>query len=116
MTVLLESHEVLAFLVVLCAIIFSWNAAGRRVVNAVVALQFLLGIVIAAVMGSQHQEIPPMIWTHFTLALAILASYGLAMRFGKQAGGATRALAFSVLGVVLVLLNVYFGFRMAGMV
>ena len=115
MNVLLEIHQVVAFLAVLCAIIFSWNANGRRVVNAVVALQLLLGLAVAGVMGAQHLGQPPMLWLHILIAIAVLAAYGLAMRFGKQAGGASRALAFSILGLVLVVANVYLGLRLAGM-
>jgi len=115
MSILTEIHQVVAFLAVLCAIIFSWNPNGRRVVSAVVALQFLLGLAVAGVMGAQHLAPPPSLWEHLALAVAILACYGLAMRFGKQAGGAVRALAFSVAGLLLVLLNVYLGLHMAGM-
>ncbi len=115
MSTLLEIHEVVAFLAALCAIIFSWNVMGRRVVNAVVALQFLLGLAVAAVMGAQHLAMPALLWLHVLLGLAILAAYGLAMRFGKRAGGASSTLALSVAGLALVLVNIYLGLHMAGM-
>lgn len=115
MNVLIEIHEVVAFLALLCAIIFSWTATGRRVVNAVVALQFLLGIALAAVMGANHAELPPLIWVHMLVAIAILGCYGMAMRFGKRAGGASLALVLSIAGLVLVALNVWLGLHFAGM-
>ncbi len=115
MSILQETHQVVAFLALLCAIIFSWNPTGRRVVNAVVGLQFLLGIAVAAVMGAQHEALPPIVWSHLLIAAAALAAYGLALRFGKRAGGAQRALLCSVLGLALVALNVYLGLHMAGM-
>jgi hypothetical protein len=114
MKVLLEVHLVVAFLLALSALIFSWNAAGRRVVNAVAALQFIVGIAVAGMMGAAHQPLPPQIWIHIVVGVLILACYGLAMRFSKRAGGSTRALGFSVAGLVLVLWNIYLGWQMAG--
>lgn len=114
MKVVLEIHLVVAFLLALCAIIFSWNVQGRRVVNAVAALQFLVGIVAAGMLGASHVPLPPQIWLHILAAVLILACYGLAMRFGKRAGGSSTALAFSVAGLLLVLYNIYLGWQMAG--
>jgi hypothetical protein len=87
MSVVLEIHLVLAFLVALCAVVFSWTPNGRRVVNAVVALQFVVGLVVAAVMGARHMTIPPAVWLHLLIALGVLACYGMAVRAGKRAGG-----------------------------
>jgi hypothetical protein len=109
----LTIHLVLAFLAALCAIVFSWTANGRRVVNAVVALQFLVGLVLAAIMGASHQTIPPQVWLHLLVGVLILASYGMAMRFGKRAGGATLALVFSLVGIALIVLNIVLGWRIA---
>ena len=115
MNVILEIHLVLAFLAALCAVVFSWNASGRRVVNAVVALQFIMGLVVAGVMGANHMMLPPSLWLHSLVALAVLAAYGLAMGAGKRAGGARRAMIFSIVGLVLILLNIYLGMHMVGM-
>jgi hypothetical protein len=115
MSILQETHEIVAFLALLCALVFSWNATGRRVANAVVGLQFLLGIVLAAMMGAQHAELPPLVWLHLVIGAAALAAYGVAMRAGKRAGGSQRALTLSVVAVLLVALNVYLGLHMAGM-
>lgn len=113
MSVVLEIHLVLAFLVALCAVVFSWTPNGRRVVNAVVALQFVVGLVVAAVMGARHMTIPPAVWLHLLIAVVILACYGLAMRAGKRAGGATLALTLSVIGIVLIVVNIVLGSRIA---
>jgi hypothetical protein len=109
----LEIHLVLAFLVALCALVFSWTPNGRRVVNAVVALQFLVGLVVAAVMGVSHLPIPPVVWLHLLVGLAILGCYGMAMRAGRRAGGATLALTLSLGGIVLIVINIIIGWRMA---
>lgn len=114
MKVVLEIHLVVAFLLVLCALIFSWNVPGRRVVNAVAVLQFLVGLVLAGMIGAAHQAMPPQVFIHIVIALLIMGCYGMAMRFGKRAGGGTTALALSVLGLLLVLWNVYLGWHMAG--
>jgi hypothetical protein len=109
----LTIHLVLAFLAALCAVVFSWTSNGRRVVNAVVALQFLVGLVLVAVMGASHEAISPQVWLHLLVALAALAAYGMAMRFGRRAGGARVALLFSVVGIVLIVLNIVLGWRIA---
>lgn len=114
MKIVLEIHLVVAFLLVLCALIFSWNVSGRRVVNAVAVLQFLVGLAVAGMMGAAHMMLPPPVWIHIILALAIMACYGMAMRFGKRAGSSNLAVVFSVLGLLLVLANVYLGWHMAG--
>lgn len=116
MAVVVEIHLVLAFLSALCAVIFSWTPNGRRVVNAVVALQFIVGLVVAGVMGANHEPLPPTIWLHLLIALAVLACYGMAMRFGKRAGGARPALYFSILGLMLILVNIWLGAHVAEMV
>ncbi len=113
MSVVIEIHLVLAFLVALCALVFSWTPNGRRVVNAVVALQFLMGLVVVAMMGANHLPIPPPIWLHLLVAVAILACYGVAMRAGKRAGGATLALTLSILGIVLIVINILIGLHVA---
>lgn len=116
MGVLLEIHYVVAFLVVLCAIVFSWSTLGRRVVNAIVGLQFIVGLALAGVMGASHIPVPQSLWIHILCVLVVFASYGMAMRFGRQAGGAKTALAFSVVGFVFVLLTFYLGLHMSGKV
>ncbi len=116
MDVVLEIHLVVAFLVGLCALVFSWTALGRRVVNAVAALQFLVGLAVAGMMGAGHMTLPPTIVAHLLAALLILACYGMAIRADKRAGGSKTALLFSVLGLALVLGNIYLGWHMAGRV
>lgn len=113
MEAVLEIHLVIAFLLALCAIIFSWNAMGRRVVNAVAALQFIVGLVAAGMLG---KNAPPTVWVHLLIALLILGAYGAAMSAGKRAGGSTRALVFSLVGFVLVFVNIWLGWHMAGRV
>jgi hypothetical protein len=113
MSVLLTTHLVVAFLLGLCALIFSGNSGGRRVVNAVAGLQLLIGVALAAYMGMNHIPLPAMIYAHIAAALLIMACYGFAMREGKRAGGGTRSLVLSLLGLILVVLNILGGMMMA---
>jgi hypothetical protein len=111
-----EIHLGAAFLVVLCALVFSWNQLGRRVINVVVGLQVLIGLAVAGVIGATHQPVPPTLWVHMLLAIVILGCYGMASRFGRRAGGGNVALLLSIAGLVVVLIDVYIGWRMAGLV
>ncbi|MHB8146250.1 MAG: hypothetical protein ACYDGM_03175 [Vulcanimicrobiaceae bacterium] len=116
MTFLLEAHWLLAFLVVFCAIIFSWNSMGRRVMSVVVGLQFLLGLIVAGVMGAAHETLSPAIFAHILCALGALIAYPLARRLGDRPGGAAIGMALGALGFVLVLGGFYLGLHMAGRV
>jgi hypothetical membrane protein len=115
MQIVLEIHLVLAFLAALCALVFSWTPVGRRVVNAVVELQFLAGLTLAGVMAANHEPLPPAIWLHLLVAILVVACYGVAVRTGKRAGGSRRALVFSIIGLALVLTNIALGSHIAGM-
>lgn len=114
MSVVLEIHLVVAFLLALCALVFSWEMRGRRVVNAVAGLQFVLGLVVAGMFGASHQPLPPQLWLHIVIALLILAAYGMAVRLGKRAGGASASLIASIVGILLVFTNIYIGMHMYG--
>lgn len=112
MTVVFEIHYAVAFLVVLCAAIFSWSSMGRRVMNVVVGLQLLVGLVAAALMGMQHAAMPPGIWLHILLALGAAAAYGFARRIGDRAGGASRGLLLSLVGLACVIAAFVVGLRL----
>jgi hypothetical protein len=114
MTVLLEVHLVVAFLLAFCAIIFTWNPSGRRVVNVVAGLQVLVGIVVAAVMGMSRIPMPSSVWVHLLLAVGIMACYGFAIRNDKRAGSGNRGLMYAILGLVLIVMNIAYGWKMAG--
>ena len=112
MSVVLEIHYAIAFLVVLCAVIFSWTSMGRRVMNVVVGLQILVGLLLAAIMGAQHMAMPPGLWLHILLALGAAAAYGFARRIGDSAVGATQGLALSVIGLMCVVAAFAIGLRL----
>jgi hypothetical protein len=109
MPVIVEIHLVLAFLSALCGVIFSWTPNGRRVVNAVVALQFVVGLVVAGVMAATHVPLPSLVWLHLLVAIAIMACYGMAIRTGKRAGGLRPSMYLALLGLVLIIVNIALG-------
>jgi hypothetical protein len=112
MTTIIDIHFGLAFLVALCALIFSWNTMGRRVVNAVLGLQVLVGLVLAATMGMQHLPLPRGAVWHIAGAIVALGLYGAASAAGKRAGGERTALILAVLGLIAVGCTLYLGMHM----
>lgn len=109
-------HFVLAYLVVLCGLVFSWNQLGRRVMNVVLGLQVLAGIAVAGTFGASHVPLPSALTGHLILAIVALVAYALARRFGDRPGGALGATVLSVVGLVCIFAAVYLGLHMAGRV
>jgi hypothetical protein len=110
-----ELHFVVAFLVAICALAFSWNSRGRRVMNVVLGVQTLLGIVVAGLHVVSHEPLPPSVWWHVGAALVALAAYGTARRLGDRPNGAAAATALSLLGIVAVAASMVLGVRVAGL-
>ena len=107
-------HFVLAFLVLLCAVVFGWNSRGRRVVNAVLGLQFLCGLIYAGAYALQGIALPTAVWAHAGVTLAAMAAYGFARRLGDRPGGKLTGLLLSIAGLLCVALALYLGLRAAG--
>jgi hypothetical protein len=108
-------HFVLAFLVLLCALVFSWNSRGRRVINAVLGLQVLCGLIYAVPLVMQG-ALSSAIWLHVAGSLAALVAYGFARRLGDRPGGASAGLALSIAGLLCVCATIYLGFHLAGQI
>jgi len=114
--IVLEIHLAVGFLVALCALIFSWNSMGRRVMNAVLGLQVLVGLVVAGTLGAAVMAFGGEVWAHILLALLAVVAYGMSRRIGDRAGGAGRGMALAIVGFVLVFATIYIGLHMAGKV
>ncbi|MBV8489323.1 MAG: hypothetical protein JO199_02245 [Candidatus Eremiobacteraeota bacterium] len=112
MTFVTDMHFLAGFLVALCAIVFSWNALGRRVINAVLGLQILIGLVALSMHLSGHEPVVPALGWHVAGALAAALCYGAASAVGRRAGGGGVSLGFSIVGLVLVLATMTLGMRM----
>jgi hypothetical protein len=102
-------HFGLAWLVVICALAFSWNATGRRVMNVVLGIQVLCGLVFAGTFGMSHVPLPSGVWIHLTGGIVALALYGVTRRMS-----APVALALSIAGLLCILGTFYLGMHMAG--
>jgi len=114
--VVLEIHLAVGFLVALCALIFSWNSMGRRVMNAVLGLQVLIGLVVAGALGAAIAGFGGVVWAHIVFALLAVGAYGMSRRIGDRAGGARPGMALAVIGFLLVFATIYLGLHMAGKV
>ncbi len=116
MSIVATIHFVLAFLVLLCALVFSWNSRGRRVINAVLGLQVLCGFIYAAAFLVRAAALPSTVWAHVAGSLGALLAYGFARRLGDRPGGAGRGLALSIAGLLCVCATIYLGFHLAGQI
>ncbi len=106
---ILDAHFIVAALVIICAVVFSWNTMGRRVMVAVTGLQVLVGLVVAGVFHPASS----LIWLHLTGALAAMVAYIFARRIGEQPGKGALALALSLLGLVLAVGTFALGMTLA---
>ena len=107
-----DVHFLIAFLTALCALVFSWNELGRRVINAVLGLQILVGLVVLGMHVRAHEGFHHELGWHVAGAVAAAACYGAAGAFGRRAGGARAALAASIAGLLLVGATIVVGLRM----
>ena len=105
----LDAHFIVAALVILCALVFSWNTMGRRVMVAVTGLQFLVGLVVAGV----YHPAGSVIWFHIAGALAAMVAYIFARRIGERPGKEGLAIALSILGLLLALGTFSLGITLA---
>ncbi|MDQ2681589.1 MAG: hypothetical protein M3Y21_11335 [Candidatus Eremiobacteraeota bacterium] len=108
---ILEIHYGIAFLVVLCAAVFSWSQMGRRVMAVVLGIQILIGIIAAGLI----RPLPPVIFIHILGALLALAAYMIARRLTQRSGNGAVPLTLSVIGLVLVMLTAYLGMHAVGL-
>jgi hypothetical protein len=110
MNIALEIHLGFAFFVFLIALFIGWVQLGRGVVVTVIAIQFLIGIAVAAIAGSTHQPLPGTLWLHIGGAVLALLAYAAGRRiFDGTPRGARAAFGLSFLGFVLVIFTIWYG-------
>ena len=109
-----EVHLVVAFLVLLCAIILGWVQTGRRVMAAIIGLQVLIGIVYAAMLGPALQSVGPRIAEHILGAFLAMGAYIIGRRLGANANSRVVPILLSALGLLLALCTAYLGLKMHG--
>jgi uncharacterized membrane protein YccC len=114
-SILLEIHLVVAYLVLLLAVFVGWTQMGRRVMTAVIGLQVLIGIVVAGMLGASHQPLPPEVWSHIVGALLAMFAYIFARRVADR-GSKGGAIALSAFGLIVIAGTILLGFHMVGRV
>lgn len=108
MGVVLEIHLVIAYLVLLLALTIGWIQRGRRMMDAVLGLQMLLGVIVAVTLRP-----PPIVSAHILLALGAMAAYMVGKRVADR-GPSHIPLLMSALGLLLVVSTIWLGLRMVG--
>jgi CDP-diglyceride synthetase len=113
MSIALEVHLGFAFFVFLCALFVGWVQTGRRVMSAVIGIQVLIGLVVAAWAGSAHIPLPGSLWIHIVGALAAMFAYIIGRRmFDRAPQRPWPAIGMSLLGFILVILTIAYGWTL----
>lgn len=105
-------HFAVAFLVALCALAFSWNDLGRRVVNAALGLQIVVGLIVLGFDLAGHQGFHHDLIPHVGFAVGAALFYGVALGISRGGGDARLALGFSIAGLAFVATTLIYGMRM----
>jgi hypothetical protein len=113
MSIALEVHLGFAFFVVLTGLFVGWVQMGRRVMSAIIGIQILIGVIVAAWAGAAHYPLRSMIWLHIVAALIAMFAYIAGRRiFDRAPQNALPAVAMSLLGFLLLLVTAWLGFRL----
>jgi uncharacterized protein YacL len=115
LSIVLEIHLVIAYLVLLLAIFVGWVPMGRRVMVGIIGLQVVVGLIVAGMWGASHRPLPPEIIAHILGAIAAMLAYVFARRFGDR-GNKNAALILSAVGLLVIVGTIWLGFHMAGRV
>ena len=89
---------------------------GRRVMNAVVGLQVLVGLIVAGLMGAALGPQMASVGLHLLCGAGALVAYIFARRLGDRPGGARTGMMLGALGLVFILIGFYLGLHMVGKV
>src|SRR6185312_9958713 len=90
------------------ALIMGWVQMGRRVMIAVIGLQVLIGVIVAAWAGAAHHVLPSNLWVHIVGGLLAMFAYIAGRRLDDR-GNRGAALLLSLIGFVLVLFTAWYG-------
>lgn len=113
MSIALEVHLGFAFFVVLAALFVGWVQMGRRVMAGIIGIQILIGVIVSAWAGIAHYPLPGTLWIHIAGALLAMFAYIAGRRlFDRGAQYRIAAIGMSVLGFILLLLTVAYGFHL----
>ena len=107
-------HWSFAVLVLLCAFALGWNQLGRRVMLALVGIQFLLGLVYLGMIGAGAAALGGRLWMHILGWLLATIAYALGSRAGRSSQSKVVPALFSFIGLVLLLTTAWVGLAMHG--
>lgn len=114
MSIALEVHLGFAFFVVLTGLFVGWVQMGRRVMAGIIGIQLLIGVVVSAWAGITHYPLPGTLWIHIAGALLAMFAYIAGRRlFDRAPQKPLPAVGMSLLGFVLLLLTIAYGFHLA---
>jgi hypothetical protein len=110
MGIALEVHLGFAFFVVFAALFVGWVQMGRRVMGAIIGIQILIGVIVAAWAAVVHIPLPGSLWVHVAGALIAMFAYIIGRRiFDRSPNYAIPALALSLLGFIFLILTAAYG-------
>lgn len=113
MSIALEVHLGFAFFVVLTGLFVGWVQMGRRTMVGIIGIQIAIGVVISAWAGMTHYPLPGTLWVHIVGALLAMFAYIIGRRiFDRSPGKPIPAIAMSLLGFILLIVTVAYGFHL----
>ena len=107
-----QIHLAFAFLVLLCALLLGWVQLGRRVMIALIGVQFLIGLIYAGMLG---KATPPEVLWHALGAVLATVAYVAGRRLGDRSTSPAVPIVLSLVGLALLVGTAYVGLHMHGM-
>ncbi len=114
LTVVDTIHWSFAFLILLCAFTLGWIQLGRRVMLALVGIQFIIGIVYLGLIGTGAAALGGRLWMHILGWLLATVAYALGSRAGRSSSSKAVPILLSLIGLVLLLTTAWVGLAMHG--
>lgn len=107
-------HWAFAFLIILFALLLGWMQLGRRVMLALVGIQFLIGIAYLGMLGAGAAALGSRLWLHVIGWLLATAAYAIGSRIGRTSASKVVPILLSAIGLILLVVTAYLGLVMHG--
>ena len=114
LTVVDTIHWSFAFLILLCAFTLGWIQLGRRVMLALVGIQFIIGLVYLGMIGAGAAALGGRLWLHILGWLLATIAYALGSRAGRSSRSKVVPALLSFIGLVLLVTTAWVGLAMHG--
>ena len=109
---LVDVHFVFAFMVALCAVVFSWTPLGRRVAAVVLTLGLLTGLGLILRHSILHEPVQALTALHAFESFLALVFYASAVVADTRGANRWIGTALGLLGALTVLWILATGLRM----